>query len=279
MAIISDVLAQWQRDGCVVMPSLIDPARAEQLCVLCDEVLAQWRECDPQTGQPGARPDATVMRHLNHPAYFRGNTADRAALLAAAADPQVLRVVAAIFGEEPMFRCTSLFFNPSGISVDGDWHRDSQFSRRDDAEDWEMLRAAGATGTGMQLQIALLPSEDIEIVPGSHLRWDTPEEYAIRKADGWTHNRSNEMPGALRMRQASGDAVLFNPNAIHRGRYRSEIPRRTLMLTYTKCSEPWSDFFSAQPWFLEPGYLDGLDAHAQHFYGAFVAQYRDDWTK
>jgi hypothetical protein len=273
----SDVVAQWRRDGFVLVRSLFDPARAARLCALCDDVLTQWNACDPQTGQPGARPDATVMRHLNHSAYFVGRPDDRAELLAAAADPDVLRVVAAIFDEAPMFRCTSLFFNPSGVSVDGNWHRDSQFSRRDDDAEWEMLRAAGSGGTGMQLQVALAPSEDIEIVPGSHLRWDTPAEYAIRKADGGANSRSNDMPGALRVRQSPGDAVLFNPNAIHRGRYRSEILRRTLMLTYTRRSEPWSDYFSTQPWFLEPGYLDGLDAPARRFYEEFVAQYRTDW--
>jgi hypothetical protein len=272
----------WRRDGCVLAPQLISPVRAERLRTLCDRVLEQWRACDPQTGEPGERPDATVMRHLNHPAYFAAraaeHAAERAEILAAAADPAVLGLVAAVFGEAPMFRCTSLFFNPSGISLDGNWHRDSQFSRRDDAAEWEMLRAAGENGSGMQLQIALAPSDDIEIVPGSHLRWDTPEEYAIRKADGGANNRSNAMPGARRVRQAPGDAVLFNPNAIHRGRYRSEIPRRTLMLTYTRRSEPWNDYFSAQPWFLEPGYLDGLDAAAQQFYGEFIAQYREFWT-
>ncbi|MCX6016968.1 MAG: phytanoyl-CoA dioxygenase family protein [Chloroflexi bacterium] len=276
---MSYLLTQWRSDGCVTLPALLDSGRATRIRTLCDHVLAQWSACDPQTGQPGAKPDATVMRHLNHPAYFTQRPAELAELLAVAADPAVLRIVEAVFGEAPMFRCTSLFFNPSGISLDGNWHRDSQFTHRDDAAEWEMLRTAGENGAGMQMQIALLPSDDIEIVPGSHLRWDTPAEYAIRKADDWAHNRSNAMPGAQRMHQNAGDAVLFNPNALHRGRYRSEIPRRTLMLTYTRRSEPCSDFFSAQPWFLEPGYLHGLDAHSQHFYDEFVAQYRADWQK
>ena len=81
------------------------------------------------------------------------------------------------------------------------------------------------------------------------------EEYAIRKAEGGRNNRSNHMPGALRVHQEAGDAILFNPMALHRGRYRSGILRRTLMLTYTKTSEPWFDYFSNQPWFSQPGFL------------------------
>lgn len=267
----------WADEGYVLVPGLIDSARAARLQVICNDILGQWRLRDPQTDQPGEKPDATVMRHLNHPTYFAAHPEWLPDVLEVAADPNVLRVVAEIFGEPPLFRCTSLFFNPSGLRVDGNWHRDSQFSLKEDDAERVALAKMGPTGTGMQLQIALLPSDDIELVPKSHLRWDTPEEYAIRKADAWAHNRENNMPGAIRVHQEPGDAVLFNPAAIHRGRYYSDIPRRTLMLTYTKASEPCSDYFSNQPWFLQAGYLDGLSPQARAFFAAFVGQYESFW--
>lgn len=268
---------QWLELGYVVVPQLIAPARAERLREICDHIHAQWRERDPQTGRPGEKPDATVMRHLNHPAYFAQHPEWRIDVLEAVADPNVLAVAAQIFGEPAVFRCTSLFFNPSGIHLDGNWHRDAQFMTKSDEEEKQMVLNAGDGGDGMQLQIALLPSEDIEVVPASHLRWDTPEEFAIRKADNGAHNRSNAMPGALRVRQNAGDAVLFNAMCIHRGRYYNDVPRRTLMLTYTRQSAPWFDYFSDQPWFVNPDYLDGLSAHAQAFYQRFIAQYEANW--
>jgi hypothetical protein len=267
----------WRERGYAIVPGLLEPARAERLRALCDLILAQWRVRDPQTGQPGDKPDATVLRHLNHLAYSVNAPERRVAILETAADPAVLAVARTIFGEEPMFRCTSLFFNTSDIDLDGNWHRDAQYMTQTEDEERAMIMNAGDGGSGMQLQIALAPSEDIEVVPGSHLRWDTPEEHAIRKADGGAHNRSNAMPGAERVRQAPGDAVLFNAMCIHRGRYRREPLRRTLMLTYTKASEPWFDFFSDQPWFLEPGYLSGISPEATAFYGRFVAEYRPNW--
>jgi len=138
---------------------------------------------------------------------------------------------------------------------------------------------AGDGGSGMQLQIALLPSADIEVVPGSHLRWDTADDYAIRKADGLTHNRSNDMPGATRVFQQPGDAVLVSALMIHRGRYHRQPPRRTLMPTYTKTSEPWFDSFSDQPWFLSAGYRAHLSPQADTFFERFIAQYRSDWLR
>jgi len=273
----NDIYTQWRTQGYVVVPQLWGADQAARLRIICDDILAQWRAQDPQTGQPGDKPDATVMRHLNHPAYFQAHPKWLGEVLDAAADPHALDVVQAILGEPPLFRCTSLFFNPGGIDLDGNWHRDSQFSARDDEAEKAMLTAAGDGGSGMQFQIALVPSDDIEIVPGSHLRWDTAEDYAIRKAEGGKNNRSNHMPGALRVHQEAGDAILFNPMALHRGRYRSGILRRTLMLTYTKTSEPWFDYFSNQPWFSQPNYLAQLNANTRAFYEPFVAAYAPKW--
>lgn len=273
----ADLLDNWRTLGYAIVPGLISPTRAAELRAICDGILAQWRARDPQTGAPGDKPDATVMRHLNHPDYFRQHPQWFAPLMDAVADAGVRDVAHVVFGEEPMFRCTSLFFNPSGIELDGNWHRDSQFGAPDDDAERGVIAKAGADGAGMQLQIALLPSDDIEVVPGSHLRWDTPDEYAIRKADGGTHNRANHMPQAVRVRQAPGDAVLFNAMAIHRGRYYASVPRRTLMLTYTRASQPHFDYFSNQPWFLDAGYLSALSLQTRTFFETFVAQYRDNW--
>ena len=273
----NDLYQQWHALGYVSVPQLINAERATQLCTICDGILAQWRACDPQTGRPGDKPDATVMRHLNHPAYFASQPEWRAQILEVAADPNVLHLAEAIFGEAPMFRSTSLFFNPGGIHVDGNWHRDAQFMTKTEDDERAMISNAGDGGSGMQLQIALVPSDDIEVVPGSHLRWDTAEEYAIRKADGGAHNRNNDMPGAVRVKQNAGDAVLFNAMMLHRGRYYREPVRRTLMLTYTKTSEPWFDYFSDQAWFVQSGYLDGLSPQAHSFYQRFITQYESNW--
>ena len=86
---------------------------------------------------------------------------------------------------------------------------------------------------GIQLQIALVETSDVEYVPGSHRRWDTDEEYRIRLADGQANSRSNAMPGAVRVHQRPGDAVAFEALGLHRGRYHTDKRRRTFMLTYT----------------------------------------------
>lgn len=274
---MSGLAQRWQQDGHVVERGLFVSGRAARLAQVCEPILAQWRRCSPETGKPGGGPDATVMRHLNHPGYFRAGADGRADLMEAIADPRVLEVCAAILADEPLFRCTSLFMNPLQTSQDGNWHRDSQFHCPDEEDEKRMIANGGGAGTSVQLQVALVPSDDVEVVPGSHRRWDTSAEYAIRRADGQRHNRSNAMPGAVRIALAPGDAVAFNPVGLHRGRYHTDRPRRTLMLTYTAASHPRFDYFSDQPWFDEPGYLDGLSDGARTFFERFAAQYRHEW--
>lgn len=268
---------QWQTEGYVIIRKLFDAERTAQLRTICDRILEAWRVTNPETGQPGGTPDATVMRHLNHEGYFAGHPAELNLLMDAVADEKVLGTMRTIFGEEPLFRCTSYFFNPQQTSRDGNWHRDSQFGTPDDEAERAVLAKAAAAGNSIQMQIALVPSDDIEVVPGSHARWDTPEEYAIRKADGGANNRANTMPGAVGVSLEPGDAVLFNPMGLHRGRYHADRLRRTLMLTYTKTSAPYADYFSKQPWFLTPGYLDALSPKARPFFEQFVNTYQANW--
>ena len=266
----------WENDGYVVLRQLYTPERVTQLHSTCERILHQWREECPQTGKPGGGENATSMRHLNHPAYFQEDPEGLRDMLCAIADPKILSLCRTLFGADPLFRCTSLFMNPVGLNVDGDWHRDTQFLYPDETEEQAKIAQARGVGNHIQLQIALVPSDDIEYVPGSHLRWDTPEEYAIRRAEGGAKNRE-AMPNAVRIALEPGDAVGFNAYGLHRGRYHAHRLRRTWMLTFTDSRTPLYDYFSHQPWFLEAGYLDGLEGEARHFFEAFVAEYAKHW--
>lgn len=265
----------WEEEGYILVKGLLDSARMGKLRAICEAVLKQWREKCPLTGKAGIdTPDASSMRHLNHPGYAEVYPSAVAEILKTTADPEFLKLCRLILGDEPMFRSTSLFMNPLETSLDGNWHRDTQFLYPDEEEEKRVVAERGAAGTSIQLQVALVPSSDIEVVPGSHLRWDTEEEYAIRRADEGARNRSNAMPNALRVEMEAGDAVVFNPVGLHRGRYHTDRLRRTLMLTYTSKRFPRSDFFSYQPWFLEENYLDGLSESSRQFYQQFIDQYR-----
>ena len=284
---ILDLRSQMADEGCIFVPKLLDDRQVARMRVIGEHVLSQWRIRNPENGKAGIDdPSSLVLRHLNHPAYFVGRRAWLVELLDIVADPRVLETVREVFQDEVLFRCTSLFFNPLEKGRDGNWHRDSQFVTPTEEADRKMVERLAEEvkrtrkQPSIQLQIALVPSEDSEYVPGSHLRWDTPEEYYVRKADGEKHNESNLMPGAVRTHQEPGDAAAFNAFGLHRGRYHADKCRRTLMLTYTAMGAPrTSDYFSDQPWCLEPDYLEGVATHTRTFFERFINEYRAFWTR
>ncbi|MCZ7647803.1 MAG: phytanoyl-CoA dioxygenase family protein [Planctomycetota bacterium] len=271
---------QWNEEGYVVVRGLFPPERAARLLGILERILGRWRVASAETGKPGGGPDAISMRHMNHPGYFEpDNRHEFLELMEAGADPGVLDFVRTILGGAPLFRCFSHFFNPLHKKEDGNWHRDSQFGTPDPEEEKKaILDRAHNFSDGVQLQIPLVPSDDIEFVPGSHLRWDTPEELRVRLSEGKKHNRE-PLPGALRLALQPGDAAAFNSCGLHRGRYHADKPRRTLMLTYTTAQRAPFDYFTDQPWFLEPGYLDGLHPEARAFYERFILNFREAWAQ
>lgn len=85
-----------------------------------------------------------------------------------------------------------------------------------------------------------------------------------------------------------GDVAFFHVNAIHRGTYDHGVPRRTIAVTYARRDfarfplpgefERRQGYFAPyQPWFLNPGYLDGLSPEARAYYEAFISTYRGLW--
>jgi hypothetical protein len=54
------------------------------------------------------------------------------------------------------------------------------------------------------------------------------------------------------------------------------------MLTYAKKEHfPYDipgDFFTYQPWFEEPGYLEGLSPRATVYFNQFIDKYKNFWS-
>ena len=259
-----------------VIRGLFDRETTQRLQHICERVLQQWRRA-PLSDNPPVGPQANYMRHLNNPDYHRDHPDDLAFLLNAVGTPQITQSIQQALQEEFLFQLISLYFNPTGPSQDGFWHKDKIGAEADAAK-------IPATGAGLQLQIALVPSDDLELVPGSHRRDYTPAERAICLDDEGRNNRCNDMPGAVRLSLEAGDAALFTQLCIHRGRYHADKTRRTLMLSVKKIAaaeltlrQRGLDQYSDKPWFLLPDYLHNIEPQARAFFAEFVDFYGPHW--
>ena len=272
-----DIKNHWESEGYCIFRAVYDQSAVNRLRLISDGCLEKWRMSNPEEGKENGNEASTVMRHLNHPGYHEEKMENQAYLLDAVAEPIILEKAAELLGDDPLFRTTSYFFNPITGGGDGNWHRDSQFNTAEDEAEQKLIQARIKSGSGIQMQIALAASDDVEFVPRSHLRWDSSEEYRIRKSDDQVHNTSNQMPGAIRIALDPGDAVVFNPMGLHRGRYHIERIRRTLMWTYSKKTMAHQDYFTDQPWCLADNYLQDVKQGTANFFEDFINEYQTFW--
>lgn len=271
----TDLAKQWAEEGFIYVPSLFSKKEIETLLSICNRIREQAFILEPARNE-AANPNGHCFRHLNHPDYFKNNSEEYKFMMNTICDERILSAVNSILNQKAMFRTTSYFFEPKDGIKDGNWHRDTQFGLPIESEEKaKILECAKLPSTGVQMQIALEPSEDVEFVPRSHKRWDTPEENNIRLGDNQKNCHSNQMPNAMRFNQKPGDMIAFDPNGLHRGRYHSDKIRRTLMLTYSTTAN--FDYFTNQPWLLNKENTNILPPKTQAFFQVFIDAFKDKW--
>jgi ectoine hydroxylase-related dioxygenase (phytanoyl-CoA dioxygenase family) len=258
----------FNEDGILYYPRLFEGDELARLREACEDVRDQFF-AETDATDPENR-NTIVMRGVINPRWHQQHDRHWKTLMAAVADARCLGPMRQIFRAEPYFLNSSLFFNPRFESFEGTWHRDIQFLLEDDEEKVKQAldsRTPVPNGmAGVQFQIALIDNDDVEYVPYSAGRYDSPEEYYYRVADNHAHNQEAGMPNALRLPQKAGDAIVFNPNGLHRGRYYVDNPRLTLMITYTPPSNPRHDSFGYQEWMLEPDVFAPLPRRTRAYF-------------
>lgn len=279
----------WQRDGYLLMPGALDRSAVSGLREASEHALAQWRATSNPDNQPGqfwAGPDGWILIHLNHPRYFMGRHDWLVRILDAVAAPPAIDAITKIMGEPPVFMQCNLYIDPPvrGHSNGGHWHRDCQFyAGGDEAVEKRLFHGEADPPRELHMHIPLVPTQATGVVPGSHIRWDTPEEYEVRR-----RNPSAAMPGGIRLPMQPGDIGLFHVNSIHRGYYNVGVPRRTIAITFGSRAKyrPFDPVWwknmrgyvaTFQPWTRRPGYLDGVTPPARELFQRFIDTYGDQW--
>ncbi|HMU67450.1 MAG TPA: phytanoyl-CoA dioxygenase family protein [Cellvibrionaceae bacterium] len=143
---------------------------------------------------------------------FRQNPA-RQELFTFLASHRFMVEVEKVVGDSACFMNTQLFFDPHNTAQNNYWHRDSQY-HLNLREQQESLRGPQV----VHFRIPLVDERGIELVPGSHKRWDTAEELDVRLERNHRQRHDSLSSGAAIALKA-GDLCVFSAAMIHRGLY------------------------------------------------------------
>ncbi len=124
------------------------------------------------------------------------------------------RLASELIPEGPAFMNTQLFFNPVNADQQNYWHRDIQYNGMSIDEQREMIQRINV----IHFRIPVRNEPGMELVPGTHLAWDTNEEQDVRLAQNG-HNVSDDLSRGVKVPLKAGDLLVFSANMIHRGIY------------------------------------------------------------
>lgn len=138
---------------------------------------------------------------------------DRVKLFNFISSKKVMNVVDSVITTNPSFMNTQLFFNPVNRQQKDFWHRDCQY----DYDVEEQIKVIQETQV-VHLRIPLFDELGMELVPGTHKRWDNDEEYNVRQEEQGRVSSENLSTGK-KIQLAAGDLLVFSADMIHRGLY------------------------------------------------------------
>lgn len=209
---------QWTRDGLFVVRGAFDSAWLKQLASACDHALARVRSMSNETGHT-----TTNISPLQLPECF----ADRPDALQCLAELPSSRAVIALVhdlrrpGEGALNLRDLQYFHEPKRDYDGPWHRDGVSAERPEPQT--------SRPTILRFRLALSADDHLEYILGSHARHDTAEETRVLAGS----KRDGAFPSeARRVALQPGDVCVFDAGGIHRARYRSGAPRKTLDLLF-----------------------------------------------
>ncbi|MGB2740105.1 MAG: phytanoyl-CoA dioxygenase family protein [Cognaticolwellia sp.] len=138
---------------------------------------------------------------------------DRVTLFNFISSQKVMKIVDTVIANHPAFMNTQLFFNPVNPKQKDFWHRDCQYDH-----DIEGQKLAIKETQVLHLRVPLFDELGMELVPGTHQRWDNEEEHNVRQEEKGCMS-SDDLSTGKKIDLAAGDLLVFSADMIHRGLY------------------------------------------------------------
>ena len=202
-----NIATQYEQSGYVYQPAFLDQHELEQLRRITAHFHQHWL----QENQNFYRQRAINSAYLTH--IERMSDDDRHAMFAIIGSAKMALVVKPLLPDGAAFMNTQLFFDPHNPQQKNYWHRDTQYLYSPEEEQAQL----GLTRI-LHYRLALYDEPGIELVPGSHRHWDSPEELDVRLARNG-HESYHDLPRGQQIPLNAGDLLIFDASILHRGLY------------------------------------------------------------
>lgn len=208
----------FEHTGYLLLPGFFDAGWIAGLATIVERVFQQWL----QANRTACIEQRLINMHsLTSPGYFVRRFAERIAFFNLIANERLVALARDLFGDDLYFHNTQLFFNPIGTERQPYWHRDLQYGPFDENQQQRLLPEL----LNLHARIPLLPERGLELIPGTHRRWDTPLERSVRlEAGGRRH--FEDLPDGQCFDLRPGDLLIFHAHMLHRGNYALNQDRR-----------------------------------------------------
>ncbi|MFT6269481.1 MAG: ectoine hydroxylase-related dioxygenase (phytanoyl-CoA dioxygenase family) [Alphaproteobacteria bacterium] len=138
---------------------------------------------------------------------------DRVKLFNFISSKKIMDIVELVIPTNPAFMNTQLFFNPVNPQQKDFWHRDCQYDH-----DVEGQKKAIQETQVLHFRVPLFDELGMELVPQTHKRWDSDEEFNVRQEEKGRVS-SEDLCTGKKIQLAAGDLLVFSADMIHRGLY------------------------------------------------------------
>ncbi|KAL3467916.1 hypothetical protein BJX64DRAFT_125184 [Aspergillus heterothallicus] len=236
MSSSSTYLASLQKNGFVVIPSLLSPEEISSLRATATIATTRARTGSwphfrtvpkqfppwPSTPPPASEGGIWGVQHLLHPDmpgrtefakfYFSDKVLDVAGQLMG-----ISRGEEGVEEERLVMELFNLLVAPETRDFELRWHRDD-IPWDASPEEEECLLAAKSPGgrqSHAQYNLALCEDRSLIVIPGSHRRVRTETERSAQPYEAY-------LPEQLVVELKPGDAVFYDSNILHRGVYRAK---------------------------------------------------------
>ena len=218
--------AVFDDQGYFIRKDFFQPDEIAELGDIVDRIHQQWLV---KNREEYVQRQLVNMHSLTHAEYFAGRSGDRRRFFECLAPAKLVTLMDEVFGEGIYFHNSQLFFNPADDSKLPYWHRDLQYGPADEAVQKREL----PNMLSLHIRIPLIAERGVELIPGTHRRWDSALERSVRfERDG--HRHGDALPGGVLIGLEPGDVLVFHAQMIHRGNYAFNSARKALDLCVGK---------------------------------------------